>query len=409
MANSKSVSKAQQSNKPRPAIPRTVWVLGFVSLFMDLSSELVHSLLPVLLVGTLGVSVLTVGIIEGIAEATALIVKVFSGAISDFVGRRKGLMLLGYGLAALTKPLFPLASSVDTVFFARFMDRIGKGIRGAPRDALVADVAPAAIRGACFGLRQSMDTVGAFLGPALAIGLMIVFSGNIYAVLWVAVLPAAVCVALIIFGIHEPAHDTTQHRFRAPIHWNMLRHFSSAYWGVVAIGALFTLARFSEAFLILRAQQTGFTAVWVPLVMVVMALFYLLSAYPAGKWSDRVSRRALLSAGLGLLILADLVLARADSIAMTLVGVALWGLHMGFSQGLLAAMVADTAPAQLRGSAFGVFNLISGISMLAASVLAGWLWQTYSAAVTFYAGAAISGLALLLLLFRRGAARPSST
>ena len=409
MANSKSVSKAQQSNKPRPAIPRTVWVLGFVSLFMDLSSELVHSLLPVLLVGTLGVSVLTLGIIEGIAEATALIVKVFSGAISDFVGRRKGLMLLGYGLAALTKPLFPLASSVDTVFFARFMDRIGKGIRGAPRDALVADVAPAAIRGACFGLRQSMDTVGAFLGPALAIGLMIAFSGNIHAVLWVAVLPAAVCVALIIFGIHEPAHDAAQHRFRTPIHWNVLRHFSSAYWGVVAIGALFTLARFSEAFLILRAQQTGFTAVWVPLVMVVMALFYMLSAYPAGKWSDRVSRRALLSAGLGLLILADLVLARADSIAMTLVGVALWGLHMGFSQGLLAAMVADTAPAQLRGSAFGVFNLVSGISMLAASVLAGWLWQTYSAAVTFYAGAAISGLALLLLLFRRGVARPSLT
>ena len=408
MANSKTAStaQAQHSNKFRPAIPRTVWVLGFVSLFMDLSSELVHSLLPVLLVGTLGVSVLTLGIIEGIAEATALIVKVFSGAISDFVGRRKGLMLLGYGLAALTKPLFPLASSVDTVFFARFMDRIGKGIRGAPRDALVADVAPAAIRGACFGLRQSMDTVGAFLGPALAIGLMIVFSGNIHAVLWVAVLPAAVCVALIIFGIHEPAHDATQHRFRAPIHWNVLRHFSSAYWGVVAVGALFTLARFSEAFLILRAQQTGFTAVWVPLVMVVMALFYLLSAYPAGKWSDRVSRRALLSAGLGLLILADLVLARADSVAMTLIGVALWGLHMGFSQGLLAAMVADTAPSQLKGSAFGVFNLVSGISMLAASVLAGWLWQTYSAAVTFYAGAAISGLALLLLLLRRGRRQP---
>jgi len=403
MADSKAASEAQalHINKARPAIPRTIWILGFVSLFMDLSSELVHSLLPVLLVGTLGVSVLTVGIIEGIAEATALIVKVFSGAISDFVGRRKGLMLLGYGLAALTKPLFPLATSVETVFVARFLDRIGKGIRGAPRDALVADVAPTAIRGVCFGLRQSMDTVGAFLGPALAIGLMIAFSGDIHLVLWAAVVPAAICVALIIFGIHEPAHDASQHRFRAPIHWNVLRQFSSAYWGVVAIGALFTLARFSEAFLILRAQQTGFSASWVPLVMVVMALFYMLSAYPVGHWSDRVSRRALLSMGLVLLIVADLVLARADSVAMTIVGVALWGLHMGFSQGLLAAMVADTAPQQLKGSAFGVFNLVSGLSMLIASVLAWWLWQVYSAAVTFYAGAAISALALLLLLFRR--------
>ena len=397
-------TQARRNAALRPVIPRTIWVLGFVSLFMDLSSELVHSLMPVFLVGTLGASVMTVGFIEGIAEATALMVKVFSGAISDFVGRRKGLMLLGYGLAALTKPLFPLATSVETVFVARFLDRIGKGIRGAPRDALVADVAPPAIRGACFGLRQSMDTVGAFLGPALAIGLMIVFAGNITSVLWVAVVPAVLCVALIVFGIDEPTHGDASHRFRSPVRLNVLRSFSSAYWGVVVIGAIFTLARFSEAFLILRAQQTGFTATWVPLVMVVMALFYMLSAYPVGKWSDRVSRRALLSGGLVLLILADLVLARADSVAMTMLGVALWGLHMGFSQGLLAAMVADTAPPQLKGSAFGVFSLVSGLSMLVASVLAGWLWQTYSAAVTFYAGAAISALALLLLLLqRRGA------
>ena len=402
MAGHKTASEIQalHRTKPRPAIPRTIWVLGFVSLFMDLSSELVHSLMPVFLVGTLGASVMTVGVIEGIAEATALIVKVFSGAISDFVGRRKGLMLLGYGLAALTKPLFPLATSVDTVFVARFLDRIGKGIRGAPRDALVADVAPVAIRGACFGLRQSMDTVGAFLGPALAIGLMIAFNGNIHGVLWVAVLPAAVCVVLIVFGIHEPKHDPIHHRFRAPIDLNVLRRFSGAYWGVVAIGALFTLARFSEAFLILRAQQTGFSVNWVPMVMVVMALFYMLSAYPVGQWSDRVSRRALLSMGLVLLIVADLVLARADSVAMTIVGVALWGLHMGFSQGLLAAMLADTAPSELKGSAFGVFNLVSGLSMLVASVLAGWLWQVYSATVTFYAGAVISALALVLLLIK---------
>lgn len=382
-------------------IPRTVWALGFVSLFMDMSSELVHSLLPVFLVGTLGVSMLTVGLIEGVAEATALIVKVFSGAISDFIGRRKGLLLLGYGLAALTKPLFPLAASAELVFTARILDRIGKGIRGAPRDALVADVAPPAIRGACFGLRQSMDTVGAFLGPILAILLMLWFANDISLVLWFAVIPALLAVGFLLVGVSEPKHEAGPHHFRSPIRLSSLNQFSTAYWWVVGIGAVFTLARFSEAFLVLRAQQLGFSATWVPVVMVVMAGFYMLSAYPVGKWSDRISRTALLSVGLLLLIMADLVLAYAESVTMVLLGVALWGLHMGFSQGLLAALIADTTPANLKGTAFGLFNLVSGIALMLASVVAGWLWQTYGAAVTFYAGAAFSTVALLLLLIRR--------
>lgn len=382
-------------------IPRTVWALGFVSLFMDMSSELVHSLLPVFLVGTLGVSMLTVGLIEGVAEATALIIKVFSGAISDFIGRRKGLLLLGYSLAALTKPLFPLAASAELVFTARILDRIGKGIRGAPRDALVADVAPPAIRGACFGLRQSMDTVGAFLGPILAILLMLWFANDISLVLWFAVIPALLAVGFLLVGVSEPKHEAGPHHFRSPIRLSSLNQFSTAYWWVVGIGAVFTLARFSEAFLVLRAQQLGFSATWVPVVMVVMAGFYMLSAYPVGKWSDRISRTALLSAGLLLLILADLVLAYAESVTMVLLGVALWGLHMGFSQGLLAALIADTTPANLKGTAFGLFNLVSGIALLLASVIAGWLWQTYGAAVTFYFGAAFSTVALLLLLIRR--------
>jgi MFS family permease len=382
-------------------IPRTVWALGFVSLFMDMSSELVHSLLPVFLVGTLGVSMLTVGLIEGVAEATALIVKVFSGAISDFIGRRKGLLLLGYGLAALTKPLFPLAASAELVFTARILDRIGKGIRGAPRDALVADVAPPAIRGACFGLRQSMDTVGAFLGPILAILLMLWFANDISLVLWFAVIPALLAVGFLLVGVSEPKHEAGPHHFRSPIRLSSLNQFSTAYWWVVGIGAVFTLARFSEAFLVLRAQQLGFSATWVPVVMVVMAGFYMLSAYPVGKWSDRISRTALLSVGLLLLIMADLVLAYAESVTMVLLGVALWGLHMGFSQGLLAALIADTTPANLKGTAFGLFNLVSGIALLLASVVAGWLWQTYGAAVTFYAGAAFSTVALLLLVIRR--------
>ncbi|WP_248805579.1 MFS transporter [Pseudomonas sp. MWU13-2100] len=383
------------------SIPRTVWALGFVSLFMDLSSELVHALLPVYLVGTLGVSMLAVGIIEGVAEATALIVKVFSGALSDFIGRRKELLILGYGLAALTKPLFPLAASAQLVFTARILDRIGKGIRGAPRDALVADVAPPAIRGACFGLRQSMDTIGAFLGPLLAIVLMIGLAGDISRVLWFAVIPAAVALGLLVFGVSEPQHEAGRKPLRSPIRLQSLSRFSRDYWWVVSIGAAFTLARFSEAFLVLRAQQAGFSATWVPLVMVVMAGFYMLSAYPVGRWSDSVSRTTLLGVGLVLLILADFALAEVQSISGLLLGVALWGLHMGFSQGILATLVADTTPADLKGMAFGVFNLISGVALLMASVIAGWLWQVHGAAATFYVGAAFSAAALCLLFARR--------
>ena len=381
-------------------IPRTVWALGFVSLFMDVSSELVHSLLPLYLVGTLGIGMLAVGLIEGVAEATALVVKVFSGALSDYLGKRKGLLLLGYGLAALSKPLFPLAHSAELVFGARLLDRIGKGIRGAPRDALIADVAPEAIRGACFGLRQSMDTVGAFVGPLLAILLMLWSDGDIALVLWFAVLPALLCVAMLAFGVEEPGHVVVSRRFRSPIHLEALRQFSPAYWRVVAIGAVFTLARFSEAFLVLRAQQLGVPASWVPLVMVVMAAFYMLTAYPVGKLSDRIGRERLLSAGMLLLVLADLALAWSATVGPVLLGVALWGLHMGFSQGILATLVADTTPAELKGTAFGLFNLVSGVALLLASGIAGWLWQTYDAATTFHAGALFSVAALVLLLGR---------
>ena len=379
------------------AIPRTVWVLGFVSLFMDLSSELVHSLLPVFLVSTLGASVMTVGLIEGVAEAATLIAKVFSGAISDYFRRRKGLIVLGYGMAALTKPLFPLANSAEAVFIARFLDRIGKGIRGAPRDALVADVAPPAIRGACFGLRQSMDTIGAFLGPSLAILMMFLFANDIRQVLWFAVVPAFITVFLIVFGIEDPEGMSARHRFRSPIRLNALKQFSGDYWRVVAVGAIFTLARFSEAFLVLRAQQVGFAIEWVPLVMIVMSLAYSFSAFPAGILSDRVNRRNLLAAGIVLLILADLILAWAGSPLSVLLGVALWGLHMGCTQGILAAMIAEVTPPELKGTAFGLFNLASGLLMLLASVVAGGLWDRYGPAITFCVGAAFSLTALVML------------
>lgn len=389
-------SERPRTNVERLRIPRTIWALGFVSLFMDLSSELVHSLLPVFLVTTLGASALTVGVIEGIAESTAMLVKVFSGAISDYLGRRKGLLLLGYGLAALSKPLFPLAHSVEVVFTARFLDRIGKGIRGAPRDALVADVAPPAIRGACFGLRQSMDTVGAVLGPALAI-LLMSWLADIQLVLWFAVIPAIMAVALIFVGVKEPTATSGEREFRSPINWRDFPDFSTGYWWVVIIGGVFTLARFSEAFLVLRAQQAGLSVTWVPLVMVVMAVFYTLSAYPAGWLSDRISRTKLLCMGMGLLILADLLLAESSSVITMMLGVGLWGLHMGFSQGILASLVADTAPMELKGTAFGIFNLVSGACMLIASVLAGGIWQTMGSENTFLMGALLAATALLLL------------
>jgi MFS family permease len=383
----------------RPAIPRGIWVLGFVSMLMDISSEMVHSLLPMFLVGSLGVSVLVVGLIEGLAEATALIVKVFSGGLSDYLGKRKGLAVLGYALGALSKPLFALSSGAGLVITARLIDRVGKGIRGAPRDALVADIAPPEVRGAAFGLRQSLDTVGAFTGPLLAVGLMLLWANDFRAVFWVAVIPGLLSVLLLMVGVTEPERHANAPRTN-PINRANMRRLSAAYWWVVGIGAVFTLARFSEAFLVLRAQQLGVAMAWVPLVMVAMNLVYAASAYPFGWLSDRVSHSRLLVAGLLVLILADAVLAVSTDWVSLLIGVALWGVHMGMTQGLLATMVADTAPADLRGTAFGLFNLVSGVAMLVASVVAGWLWETQGASFTFVGGGVFAVLALLVLGLR---------
>ncbi|MBN3789863.1 MFS transporter [Burkholderia sp. Ac-20353] len=386
----------------RPAIPRTVWALGFVSLLMDLSSELVHALLPVYLVTTMGMSVAALGVLEGAAESTALLVRIFSGAISDWFGRRKVLLLAGYGLAALTKPLFPLAHGPGLVIAARLVDRFGKGVRGAPRDALVADIAPPEIRGACFGLRQSMDTAGAVGGPLLAIALMFAFADHIRTVLWFAVVPAVATVVVLLFGVREPDDARVGRPFRSPFDRRALRAFSGRYWFVVAVGATFTLARFSGAFLVLRAQQTGIDIAWIPSVMVVMSLAYTLSAWPVGIVSDRVDRRALLAIGMALLIAADLLLGAHADIATVLTGVAVWGLHMGFTQGILATMVADTAPAEWRGTAFGLFNLASGVAMLLASAIAGWIWQRFGAPATFFTGAAIVVVPLAMCAFAPG-------
>jgi MFS family permease len=383
------------------SIPRSVWLLGLVSMFMDLSSEMIHALLPLYLVSVLGVSTLTVGIIEGIAEATASITKIFSGALSDYLGHRKWLAAAGYGLAAVTKPVFPLATGIVSITAARFVDRVGKGIRGAPRDALIADLTPPGARGGAFGLRQSLDTIGAVLGPLAAIAFMAWLADDFRAVFWIAVIPAFVSVAVIVFGVREPERPPGVRTVKSPFSRAELGRLPAAYWMIVAVTAAFTLARFSEAFLLLRAQAAGLPLTLVPSVMVVMNVVYALSAWPAGVLSDGMGRYRLLTIGFALLIVADVILAVNGSVAVVMLGVALWGLHMGLTQGLLSAMVADTAPAELRGTAFGVFNLVGGIALLIASVVAGALWEIAGPEGTFLAGAAFTAVALLALPWAR--------
>src|SRR5450631_3934544 len=383
-----------------PAIPRGVWVLGFVSMLMDVSSEMIHALLPLYLTAALGASALVVGVIEGIAEATALIVKVFSGTLSDRWRKRQPITAFGYGLAALSKPLFALATSPFLVLVARFLDRIGKGIRGAPRDALIAALTPSAIRGAAFGLRQSLDTIGAFAGPLLAMALMLAWNDDFRAVFWVAVVPAILSFLLVLFGVKDPEVAQSDAMAQAPqrprLDLRTLRSLGRAFWAVTIAGGALTLARFSEAFLILRASDLGLAAAYAPLVLVAMNVVYSVTAFPAGRLADRVAPRTLLLIGIALLVAADVALASTRSLAGLAAGVALWGLHMGFTQGILAAMVAHAAPSHLHGTAFGAFNFASGIALLAASVIAGVLWQLFGPAATFWAGAALAGISALL-------------
>jgi MFS family permease len=396
------------------ALPRSVWALGLVSLLMDTSSELIHSLLPVFLVTVLGASVGSVGVIERIAEATASRSKIFSGAISDYFGRRKPLVVVGYGLAALTKPLFPLASSISFVLLARFVDRVGKGIREAPRDALIADVTPEPLRGRAYGLRQALDTVGAFTGPLAALAAMAVFADNIRTVFWLAVLPGGLALAVLVWGVEEPQLPPLQPdgEPQSPIRLIDLRKLELAFWMIVTVGAVLTLARFSEAFLLLRAQSVGLPAAYVPLILIVMNVVYAASAYPAGIFVDRLDRQVLLAVGCLVLIGSNFVLGLASRICAVMAGVALWGLHMGLTQGLLSAMLAGAAPPALRGSAFGIFNLISGIMLLVASTIAGLLWDWYGASATFYAGAIVTTIGfagMALTEFSRKVIAPTTT
>ncbi|MEQ1901264.1 MAG: MFS transporter [Devosia sp.] len=383
------------------SLPTAIWALGLVSMLMDVSSEMIHALLPVYLVTGLGATALTVGVIEGIAEATAAITKVFSGALSDWLGKRKNLALLGYGLAAVTKPVFAIATSIGWLVAARFVDRIGKGMRGAPRDALIADISRPEQRGAAFGLRQSLDTIGAVLGPALAVLLMWATADSFRTVFALAVIPAVACVLVLFFFVKEPERPADLRQVRAPLSLTELGRLGPAYWTVTGIATLFTLARFSEAFLLLRAQEMGLAIALVPLVLVGMNVAYTLAAYPAGALGDRVNKISVLALGFVLLIAADGLLVVDGAWALG-AGVLLWGLHMGFTQGLFASLVAETAPPELRGTGFGMFNMLGGVALLVASILAGLLWDRFGAGATFAAGAGITALCLAgLLVIRR--------
>jgi MFS family permease len=368
---------------------------------MDVSSETIHALLPLYMATVMGASTFVIGVVEGIAESMALIIKLFSGVLSDWFRKRKPLVLLGYGLAAVSKFAFPLAPTLGWIIAARFADRVGKGIRGAPRDALIADITPEDARGRSFGLRQALDTVGAIGGPLLALAAMAIFASSFKAAFWIAVIPAVLCVILIVVGVDEPEKKGDDAAPRRRVRFSDARRFTSSFWIIVAIAGVLTLARFSEAFLVLRAQNVGFEVARAPLVMVVMSIVYAITAYPAGVALDRGRGAPLLAAGVVALIAADIVLALASGAMSVLAGAALWGLHMGLTQGLLAALVAGAAPNDLRGTAFGVFNLVCGIALLIASVLAGWLWDAYGPAQTFYVGAAFTVVAGIGLLLRR--------
>ncbi|HEY7807624.1 MAG TPA: MFS transporter [Croceibacterium sp.] len=388
----------QAEPQSRTKLPSTVWALGLVSLLMDASSESIHGLLPLFLTVTLGASAATVGLIDGVGEAVASITKMFSGAWSDRMGRRKPLVLLGYGLAAVSKPLFPLAGSAGVVFAARIADRFGKGVRGAPRDAMIADVTPPALRGRAFGLRQALDTVGAIIGPLAAVALMAAFADDMRLVFWIAAIPAVAAALVVWVAVKEDLGSAPSRAERPPIRLGDLRRLPADFWQVIAIATVFTLARFSEAFLVLKAHAVGLPLALAPLVLVAMSVVYAAGSYPAGAWADRASARLLLVAGLVCLIAADLTLAAAASVAAAFAGIALWGAHMALSQGLMGKLVADHAPRELRGSSFGVFHLTTGLATLVASVTAGLLWDKIGPGATFFAGATFAALALLMAL-----------
>lgn len=392
----------------RPAIkiriPRTVWVLGFVSLLMDISSEMIHALLPLFMAGTLGASAIWIGLVEGIGEGTALIAKVFSGVVADRFGHKKRLVFAGYFLGVISKPVFALAGSMPVVLAARFFDRIGKGLRGAPRDAIVADVTDESIRGAAYGLRQSLDAAGAFVGPLLATLLLLLWTEDLRSIFWIALIPGAACLALILFGVEDNVTPTVNTK---RIAWKDLKSvMTPAFVQLVILGTLFSLARFSNAFIVLRAADIGIEHAWIPMAVVLMNITFSLSSYPFGKLADKLNPMKLLALGIVLLALANLLFAYAENYRILAAGIVLFGMHLGATQGIFSTIISEIAPSEVRATAFGIFNFFSGLALLASGLVAGSLWE-YMGAQYCFGGGVVFALITLSLIPRFKQLQPS--
>ncbi len=392
----------------RPAIkiriPRTVWVLGFVSLLMDISSEMIHALLPLFMAGTLGASAIWIGLVEGIGEGTALIAKVFSGVVADRFGHKKRLVFAGYFLGVISKPVFALAGSMPVVLAARFFDRIGKGLRGAPRDAIVADVTDESIRGAAYGLRQSLDAAGAFVGPLLATLLLLLWTEDLRSIFWIALIPGAACLALILFGVEDNVTPTVNTK---RIAWKDLKSvMTPAFVQLVILGTLFSLARFSNAFIVLRAAAIGIEHAWIPMAVVLMNITFSLSSYPFGKLADKLNPMKLLALGMVLLALANLLFAYAENYRILAAGIVLFGMHLGATQGIFSTIISEIAPSEVRATAFGIFNFFSGLALLASGLVAGSLWE-YMGAQYCFGGGVVFALITLSLIPRFKQLQPS--
>ena len=375
-------------------IPRNVWALGIVSLLMDLSSEMILSILPIFLVTGLGISVLSLGLIEGLAEGVASVIKAFSGALSDYLKKRKILIVIGYGISTLTKPFFALASTATWIFTARFVDRLGKGIRGAPRDSLIADSTSTKIRGTAYSLRQSLDTLGALLGPIIAIIILYLTTNNFRFVLWFAVIPAVLCIVVLIFGVKE---TTLKKNISSKKSYFLFKNFSKitpVIWLFFLIVFILNLGHFSEAFLLLRSQEIGLKVSFIPIVFVVMNVAYAIVAVPFGHLADRGGFFILIVCGFLILVLADIILALTNSVGWMFVGIIFWGIHLGMTQGLLLAMISKLSPLELRGTSFGLFHAITGIALLIASLIAGYLWQYYNSGLIFFVSAIITSVGI---------------
>ena len=374
---------------------RNVFIAGLVSFFMDVSSEMIYPLVPLFLSNVLGVNKSIIGLIEGIAESTASLLKVFSGWFSDRIGNRKWLMAAGYSISTLSRPIVSLATGWQHILGSRFMDRFGKGIRTAPRDAIIAESSEKTHLGRAFGLHRSMDTMGAVVGPALAFLLLGLFSNNYRMVFWLSIIPGTIAVLLIIFFITEKKKVSLPHSDRPKL---TLKHFDWRFKFFVVIAAVFAIGNSSDVFLILRAQQVGVPIVMIPVVYLLFNLVYSLSSIPAGIAADRFGKKRVILLGFILFAILYYGFAIAKDTTAIWVLFGFYGLFMGLTEGIQKAFLATIIPPDFKATAFGVYNSAVGIAMFPASLIGGWLWDHVSPSATFYFGSITAGLSAILFI-----------